>query len=667
MAQQLQGQGRGEDSVLVHMTPGEVNSLRGLAQQFGGNLSTNPNTGLPEAGFLNKILPMLLGAGLAATGVGAPLAALMVGGGQTLLTGDINKGLMAGLGAFGGASLAGAAGLGGEISSNAFGALGDKTGILGANMGAGAAGSALPGMTDTAANIGANIAGTPGISGATANMADTAANIGANIAGTPGISGATANMASAGGLGGSSIGTGAAAAKTGLAGFGQKFGQAASAGLGKGMLGKYAPYAAGLGLYSGLSDAMQPSMLTPEEEEDKYKYEGPYYPARRTSRFRTPEEMERTGGAAFGFFEPGPPPVPRMAEGGVASLPAAGDFQAAVDFFSRNSPGAITASMYPPAYVKPPPVNRKISDPAVDTGGGAGAGSNTNSGTVGEAASTSRSNPSTNSGGGANAIDLANMYGGRMSSEIASGPPSNNPLPGTIIRGTNVSGQGVMPNFDLEDLVVNPVGAPQINVSSGYGTGGGYSGYNQGFAGSSPFSDMSSNMNSMNSMSSFGSNLDPRITGGNYSFPTATFGGNYGLPTSIFGDSEEPEELKARGGEVNMKDGSFVVDARTVSEMGNGSSNAGIERLAAMGGHPVRGGGDGVSDSVPARIGGKQKARVARDEVIFSPEAILRLGSGSHSKGTQKLYALMNKAHKARKKAGRGQDTKIAKGIGGLA
>ena len=115
-----------------------------------------------------------------------------------------------------------------------------------------------------------------------------------------------------------------------------------------------------------------------------------------------------------------------------------------------------------------------------------------------------------------------------------------------------------------------------------------------------------------------------------------------------------------------MEDGSFVVDARTVSELGNGSSNAGIEHLARMGGRPVRGGGDGVSDSVPARIGGRQEARVARDEVIFSPEAVSRLGSGSHSKGTKKLYALMGKAHSARKKAGRGQDTKVAKGLGAL-
>ena len=37
-AQMTQEQGRGQDSMLVHMTPDEVNSLRGLAQRFGGDL-----------------------------------------------------------------------------------------------------------------------------------------------------------------------------------------------------------------------------------------------------------------------------------------------------------------------------------------------------------------------------------------------------------------------------------------------------------------------------------------------------------------------------------------------------------------------------------------------------------------------------------------------------
>jgi hypothetical protein len=78
MAEQLQSFGRGDDSMLVHMTPNEVNSLQGLAMATGGSLTINPHTGLPEAGWLGKLLPTILGAALAATGVGAPLAAGIV-------------------------------------------------------------------------------------------------------------------------------------------------------------------------------------------------------------------------------------------------------------------------------------------------------------------------------------------------------------------------------------------------------------------------------------------------------------------------------------------------------------------------------------------------------------------------------------------------------------
>jgi hypothetical protein len=128
-------------------------------------------------------------------------------------------------------------------------------------------------------------------------------------------------------------------------------------------------------------------------------------------------------------------------------------------------------------------------------------------------------------------------------------------------------------------------------------------------------------------------------------------------------DPEEENAGYAVGGRVNMRDGSFVVDARTVSELGNGSSNAGMEFLSRMGGRPLQGPGDGVSDSIRASIGGKQEARVARDEVLFPPEAVKRLGRGSAKRGTAKLYSLMDKAHKARKKAKRGQDTKLRRGL----
>jgi len=112
-AQHLSAHGRGPDTTLVHMSEGEVKSLNDIAMAHGGHLTINPHTGLPEAGFLSKMLPMIAGGALAATGVGAPMAALIVGGGYAAATGDIKKGLMAGLGAYGGAGIAGGLGASG--------------------------------------------------------------------------------------------------------------------------------------------------------------------------------------------------------------------------------------------------------------------------------------------------------------------------------------------------------------------------------------------------------------------------------------------------------------------------------------------------------------------------------------------------------------------------
>jgi hypothetical protein len=121
-AKHLAAQGRGPDTTLVHMAPREVAGLQAIAKAHGGSLTINPETGLAEAGFLSRILPTLAGAALAATGVGAPMAALMIGGGTALAKGDLKAGLMAGLGAYGGAGLtSGAATLGAEQAGTAAG------------------------------------------------------------------------------------------------------------------------------------------------------------------------------------------------------------------------------------------------------------------------------------------------------------------------------------------------------------------------------------------------------------------------------------------------------------------------------------------------------------------------------------------------------------------
>jgi hypothetical protein len=118
LSQQLASRGRDGDSMLVHMTPGEVQGLQALAMAHGGSLSINPDTGLPEAGFLKKILPTVAGAAITYLSGGAippHVAAMMVGGGTAIASGSLEKGLMAGLGAYGGAGLtAGLSGLGAQ-------------------------------------------------------------------------------------------------------------------------------------------------------------------------------------------------------------------------------------------------------------------------------------------------------------------------------------------------------------------------------------------------------------------------------------------------------------------------------------------------------------------------------------------------------------------------
>lgn len=106
-AQHLQSHGRGEDNQLVHMTTGELDALQKLAQAHGGSLTLNPHTGLPEAGFLSSILPTVAGIGLGIATGDPFLAAAIVGGADYAMTGSLGQGLMAGLGAWSGANLAG--------------------------------------------------------------------------------------------------------------------------------------------------------------------------------------------------------------------------------------------------------------------------------------------------------------------------------------------------------------------------------------------------------------------------------------------------------------------------------------------------------------------------------------------------------------------------------
>ena len=118
LANHMASKGRNGDTMLVHMAPEEVAGLHALALKHGGSLTINPETGLPEAfslkGLLKSLLPAIAGFALAPLTAGTSLAflgatplasALTVGGITGLAKGSLKEGIMAGLGAYGGASL----------------------------------------------------------------------------------------------------------------------------------------------------------------------------------------------------------------------------------------------------------------------------------------------------------------------------------------------------------------------------------------------------------------------------------------------------------------------------------------------------------------------------------------------------------------------------------
>ena len=67
------------------------------------------------------------------------------------------------------------------------------------------------------------------------------------------------------------------------------------------------------------------------------------------------------------------------------------------------------------------------------------------------------------------------------------------------------------------------------------------------------------------------------------------------------------------------------------------------------GGRLLRGPGDGVSDSIPASIGGKRPARLADGEFVVPARIVSELGNGSTEAGARKLYAMMDRIQKARR------------------
>jgi hypothetical protein len=103
----------------------------------------------------------------------------------------------------------------------------------------------------------------------------------------------------------------------------------------------------------------------------------------------------------------------------------------------------------------------------------------------------------------------------------------------------------------------------------------------------------------------------------------------------------------------NYAPGSLATIANAMKNQPIAPENAFIQNLTsartgyAKGGY-LDGQGDGMSDSIPATIEGKQPARLADGEFVIPADVVSHMGNGSTKAGSKRLYAMLDRVRKAR-------------------
>jgi hypothetical protein len=104
----------------------------------------------------------------------------------------------------------------------------------------------------------------------------------------------------------------------------------------------------------------------------------------------------------------------------------------------------------------------------------------------------------------------------------------------------------------------------------------------------------------------------------------------------------------AEGGIASLNTGGYVGSAtQGIAGYARGGKTYDLGDYSD-GGRLLKGPGDGMSDDIPAKIGGKQEARLADGEFVVPADVVSHLGNGSTDAGAKHLYKMMDKVRKAR-------------------
>jgi hypothetical protein len=205
---------------------------------------------------------------------------------------------------------------------------------------------------------------------------------------------------------------------------------------------------------------------------------------------------------------------------------------------------------------------------------------------------------------------------------------------GSLFAGTSSLGKG----GQLAGLLGAAALANQMFGSSG----GGFAGYQGGI----PSYTASRTMNTIPTTMTI-----PKTGGGTQVVPRRPGSGGitYFSPMTYTLNPKTTSTVTGGAGNDTVSGGNDTVQ---------GGASGGIMSLRnghlgsySDGGQLLRGPGDGVSDDIPATIADRQPARLADGEFVIPARIVSELGNGSTEAGARKLYAMMDRIKKARRKA----------------
>lgn len=140
--------------------------------------------------------------------------------------------------------------------------------------------------------------------------------------------------------------------------------------------------------------------------------------------------------------------------------------------------------------------------------------------------------------------------------------------------------------------------------------------------------------------------------GSNFNNPSGPGEGGYGAGSYDSGNLSEYPGSFGSGASMYADYGSPKVGSNrddSLASFMNYAQGGGIAAMAK--GRFLRGPGDGVSDSIPATIDGNQPAALADGEFVIPARVVSELGNGSSEAGARKLHAMMVRIQQDRRGA----------------